>query len=89
MILLSAVLVMVLFALGFLNALWWLAAVALIFGYLHYGMGGAQRRHRGGDSEYGEYRDDRDHEARLDRRYRRQRRGRWMRQDRRDRQHHG
>ncbi|MDG4856868.1 hypothetical protein P8605_01610 [Streptomyces sp. T-3] len=89
MILLLAILTMTLFALGFLNALWWLVAAALIFGYLYYGLGGAGSRHRGDGSEYGEYRDDRDHEDRLDRRYRRQRRGRWIRQERRDRQRYG
>ena len=78
------ILVMVLFGLGFLNALWWVAAVVLVFALVGSGRG---RRGRGYDSDYGEYKDHRDREDRWERRYRRQRRGRWSRQDRRDREH--
>ena len=82
------ILLAVLFGLGFLNALWWVAAGLLVFALVHYGRGGTGGRGRGSDSDYGEYRDYRDRQNRWDRRYRRQRRGRWMRQDRRDREHH-
>lgn len=75
------ILVLVLFGLGFLNALWWVAAVVLVFALAGHGRG---RRSRGHHSDYGEYKDHRDREERWERRYRRQRRGRWNRQDRRD-----
>lgn len=81
----------VLFGLGFLNALWWVAAAVLVFVLVGRGWGGAGAWRRGGDSDYGEYgayRDYRDREDRWDRRYRRQRQGRWRRQDRRDHEHH-
>ncbi|GGO44430.1 hypothetical protein GCM10012287_10030 [Streptomyces daqingensis] len=78
------ILVMVLFGLGFLNALWWGAAVVLVFALVGTRRG---RRGSGNDSNYGEYKDHRDREERWERRYRRQRRGRWNRQDRRDRGH--
>lgn len=78
------ILVLVLFGLGFLNPLWWVAATVLVFALVGPGRRG---RGRGHDSDYGEYKDQRDREDRWERRYRRQRRGRWNRQDRRDRGH--
>lgn len=78
----------VLFGLGFLNPLWWVAGAVLVFTLVHYGRGGTGGWDRGSDSGYGEYRDCRDRQDRWGRRYRRQRRGRWNRQDRRDREHH-
>lgn len=84
MTVLLLILVMVLFGLGFLNALWWVAAVALAFALVGSRRGSRGRFH---DSDYGEYKDHRDREHRWERRYRRQRRGRWNRQDRRDQEH--
>ncbi|MEC4019099.1 hypothetical protein, partial [Streptomyces sp. H27-D2] len=78
--------VVVLFGLGFLNPLWWVAAAVVVYGAVHYGRGGARRRGYRGDSDYPDYRDYRDHRDRQDRwgrRYARDRRSRWYRQDRR------
>ncbi|MEV0260699.1 hypothetical protein AB0I49_05060 [Streptomyces sp. NPDC050617] len=86
MFVLLFILLAVLIGLGFLDALWWVAAAVLVFALVHYGRGGTRGWRRGSDAEYGEYRDYRDRQERWDRRYRRQRRGRWMRQERRDRQ---
>ncbi|MBC9714620.1 hypothetical protein H9Y04_18850 [Streptomyces sp. TRM66268-LWL] len=88
MVLLLAVLALALFGLGFVNSLWWLFAVALVFAYVHYGRGGAGRPGRDEGPAYREYRDARDREERWSRRYGSRRRGRWLRQDRRDRLHH-
>ncbi|MEV6551768.1 hypothetical protein AB0M57_24065 [Streptomyces sp. NPDC051597] len=87
MFVLVFILLVTLFGLGFLNALWWWAAAALVFALVHYGRGGTGGWLRGNDAGYGEYRDYRDRQDRWDRRYRHQRRGRWMRQDRRDHEH--
>jgi hypothetical protein len=78
------ILLAALFGLGFLNALWWVAAAVLVFVLVRYGRGGTGDWRRGGDWDYGGYRDYRDRQDRWDRRYRRQRQGRWLRQDRRD-----
>jgi hypothetical protein len=87
-IVLFTVLIVVLFGLGFLNALWWAVAAVLMFVAVRYGRGRGGSRVQGGNSEYRDYRDHRDRENRWDRRYRRQRQGLWRRQDRRDEQHH-
>ncbi|MHC5257406.1 hypothetical protein ACYSUO_05955 [Streptomyces sp. UC4497] len=87
MLILLLVLLAVLFGLGFLNALWWVAAAALIFAFFHYGLVGEGSWGRRGDSRYegyGEYRDRRDRQDRWERRYRRQRRGRTLRRERRE-----
>ncbi|WP_327665696.1 hypothetical protein [Streptomyces sp. NBC_00498] len=89
MLVLLLVLLAVLFGLGFLNSLWWVAAIVLVIVYVHYGRDSDVSWGRRNDSRYegyGEYRDHRDREDRWDRRYRRQRRGRKLRQDRRDRE---
>ncbi|MGW0903044.1 hypothetical protein [Streptomyces sp. NPDC002853] len=88
MIVLLVILVLALIGLGFLNAMWWIAAAVLIFGAVHYGRDGGRSRDHGGQYEYRDYRDRRDRQDRWDRRYRRQRRGSWNRQDRRDGLHH-
>ncbi|WP_336605646.1 hypothetical protein [Streptomyces sp. BA2] len=44
MIVLLALLVVALFGLGFLNAMWWVAAAVLIFAVVHYGRGGLGAR---------------------------------------------
>ncbi|PKV83454.1 hypothetical protein [Streptomyces sp. TLI_146] len=82
MIVLLTLLVMVLFGLGFLNGIWWVAAAVVVFAGFRYGRDGWGR---GDDSGFRNYRDYRDRVDRWDRRYSRQRRGRWNRQDREDR----
>ena len=86
---LFVILIMALFGLGFLNALWWAAAAALIFAAVYYGRGQVGSRRRRDEFEYRDYQEDRDRAHRWDRRYRRRRRGLWRREDRRDEQHHG
>ncbi|MBW5423573.1 hypothetical protein GKQ77_18745 [Streptomyces sp. BG9H] len=88
MIVLFFILLVALSGLGFLNALWWLAAAVLVFVAVRYGRGHADSRGRGDGFEYSDYRDRRDRDNRWERRYRRQRQGLWRRQDRRDEQHH-
>uniref|UniRef100_A0AAU2V051 Hydrophobic protein n=1 Tax=Streptomyces sp. NBC_00003 TaxID=2903608 RepID=A0AAU2V051_9ACTN len=89
MIVLLVLLVMALFGLGFVNALWWVLGAVVLFGLFRYGRGGYGGWDRGGDAGFRNYRDYRDREDRWGRRYDHQRRGRWLRQDRRDREHHG
>nr|WP_202538554.1 hypothetical protein [Streptomyces sp. SID8379] len=67
-----------LIGLGFLNALWWVAAIVVIFGAFRYGRTGGVY-----DPEYRAYRDQRDRRARWDRRYAREREGRRRREVRR------
>ncbi|MEU0970334.1 hypothetical protein ABZ357_34800 [Streptomyces sp. NPDC005917] len=71
----------VLVILGFGNHNWWLAAVALLFLYVHYGRGSSSASSSGGPSggaggapnDYKTYRDRRDRQAKWERRYRRER----------------
>ncbi|MDO0937632.1 hypothetical protein QQY66_40105 [Streptomyces sp. DG2A-72] len=84
------ILIMVLFGLGFLDPIWWVAAAVLVFGATRYGRDRGGGRGRSGRSELGDYRDyqeRRDRQDRWDRRYRRQHRARWRREDRRDHEH--
>jgi hypothetical protein len=89
------VLIVVLFGLGFLNPLWWVAAAVLLFGATRYGRdrGGGWIRDDG--SDLGDHQDDRgyqecrDRQDRWDRRYSRQNRARWRREDRRDHERRG
>ncbi|MFJ4714106.1 hypothetical protein [Streptomyces sp. NPDC088785] len=83
MFVLALILLVILFGLGFVNPLWWLAGAVLLFGVVR---GRARLDGRGGetDSDYARYRDDRVRRERWDRRYRRQNRDRWTREDRRD-----
>ncbi|WP_406505643.1 hypothetical protein [Streptomyces sp. NBC_00212] len=88
MTVLLVLLVMALFGLGFLNALWWvLLGAAVVFGLFRHRRGGYGGQDRGDDAGFRNYRDYRDREDRWGRRY--DRRGRRLRQDRRDREHHG
>ncbi|MFF7451265.1 MULTISPECIES: hypothetical protein [unclassified Streptomyces] len=98
MFVLFLVLVVVLFGLGFLNPLWWVAAAVLVFGVTRHARDGGAGRSRGGGSalggyrDYEDYREYRDHRARQDRwerRYSRQNRGRWGREDGRGHEHRG
>ncbi|MEU2621048.1 hypothetical protein ABZ642_23400 [Streptomyces sp. NPDC007157] len=87
MFVLLLVLIVVLFGLGFLHPLWWVAAAVLIFGFTRYGRGRGGGRIDGDGSDLGDYRDyreRRDRQDRWDRRYSRQNRARWRREDRRD-----
>ncbi|MCX4977983.1 hypothetical protein [Streptomyces sp. NBC_00620] len=89
MFVLLLILIVVLFGLGFLNPIWWVAAAVLVFGVTRYGRDRRGGWGRGGASEYGEYRDRRERQDRWDRRYSRQHRARWRREDRRDRERRG
>ena len=85
------ILIVVLFGLGFLHPLWWVAAAVLVFAATRRGRGGGGWI-RGDGSDLGEYRDyenRRDRQDRWDRRYSRRHRARWRREDRRDREHRG
>ncbi|GAA1369511.1 hypothetical protein [Streptomyces beijiangensis] len=84
MLVLLLILLVLLFGLGFLNPIWWVAAAIVVYGLVRTG----RSRGRDAGSDYGDYRDYRDRQDRWDRRYRRQRRGRWNRQDRRDSESH-
>ncbi|MCX4908961.1 hypothetical protein [Streptomyces sp. NBC_00878] len=89
MFVLVLILVPVLFGLGFLDPIWWVAAAVLVFGATRYGRirGGGLGR---GGSDLGDYRvyeERRDRQDRWDRRYSRRHRARWRREDRRDREH--
>ncbi|KND40207.1 MULTISPECIES: hypothetical protein [Streptomyces] len=86
------VLIAVLFGLGFLEPLWWVAAAVMLFVATRHG------RERGGGwihgdgSDLGDYRDyenRRDRQDRWDRRYSRQHRARRRREDRQDRERRG
>jgi hypothetical protein len=90
------VLIVVLFGLGFLDPLWWVAAAILLYGVTRHSRGRDRRGSRtlGGGSglgaqgsygDYQDYRERRDRRERWDRRYSRQNRARWRREDRRDR----
>ncbi|MFD3836397.1 hypothetical protein ACFWWC_09055 [Streptomyces sp. NPDC058642] len=86
------VLVVVLFGLGFLNPLWWVAAAVLVFSATRHGRdrGGGRIRGDGSDLEdYRDYQERRDRQNRWDRRYSRQSRARWRREDRRDHERRG
>ncbi|MFE9404965.1 hypothetical protein ACFYNY_25035 [Streptomyces sp. NPDC006530] len=83
MIVLLTLIVMTLLGLGFLNALWWVAAGVLIFGLYHHRRGGYGGWNREDEAGFRDYRDYRDRQDRWGRRYARQRRGRWLREDRR------
>jgi hypothetical protein len=86
------ILIVVLFGLGFLSPLWWVAAGVLVFGATRYGRGDGGGWIRGDGSDLGEYRDyenHRDRQDRWDRRYSRQYRARWRREDRRDHERRG
>ncbi|MEU1039883.1 hypothetical protein ACFYP4_22295 [Streptomyces sp. NPDC005551] len=90
MFVLLVLVIAVLFGLGFLNPVWWVAAALLAL---------AARRHRrdhgpgwgrphGADAgEYREYAARRDRRHRWERRYNRQHQARWIREERQDRQH--
>lgn len=65
-------LIVVLFGLGFLSPVWWVAVAVLVFAAVQYGRRGEGGGwDRGGRSELGEYGD---HEERRDRQERRSRR---------------
>jgi hypothetical protein len=49
--------VQILFGLGFLGPLWWVAAAVLVFGATRYGRGGGGGWIRGDGSDLGDYRD--------------------------------
>lgn len=86
------ILIAVLFGLGFLDPLWWVAAAVLVYGVTRHGRGRVGGRSRDGGSglgDYQDYRERRDRRERWDRRYRRQNRARWRREDRRDHEHRG
>lgn len=87
MFVLLLVLIVVLFGLGFLNPLWWVAAAVLLFGATRYGRDRGGGWIRGDGSDLGDYRDYQERRDRQDRRYSRQNRARWRREDRRDREH--
>ncbi|MGW1535573.1 hypothetical protein [Streptomyces aureus] len=92
MFVLLLLLIVVLFGLGFLNSLWWVAAAVLIFCATRYGRdrGGGWIRGDGSDLKgYRDYEQRRDRQDRWDRRYSRQNRARWRREDRRDHEHRG
>jgi hypothetical protein len=84
------ILIVVLFGLGFLHPLWWVAAAVLLFGATRYGRDRGGGWIRGDGSDLGDYRDYRDYQERRDRqdrwarRYSRQNRARWRREDRQD-----
>lgn len=85
-------LVVVLFGLGFLNSLWWVAAAVLVFGATRHGRDRGGGRIRGDGSDLGDYRDyerRRDRQDRWDSRYSRRNRARWRREDRRDQERSG
>lgn len=87
MFVLLLILIVVLFGVGFINPLWWVAAAVLVYGVTRHGRGLGGGRIRDGGSELGDYRDyreRRDRRERWDRRYSRQNRARWRREDRRD-----
>ncbi|MFI6334348.1 hypothetical protein [Streptomyces sp. NPDC050535] len=84
------ILIVVLFGLGFVSPLWWVAAAVLVFGAFRYGRDRGVGWGRGSDvGEYRAYRDRRERQDRWDRRYSRQHRARWRREDRRDRERRG
>jgi hypothetical protein len=86
------VLVAVLFGLGFLSPLWWVAAAVLLYAATRHGRdrgGGRSHVGRSGAGDYREYQERRSRQERWDRRYSRQNRARWRREDRRDRGHRG
>ncbi|MFD5080009.1 hypothetical protein [Streptomyces sp. NPDC058371] len=89
MAILLLLLIVVLFGLGFLNPIWWVAAAVLVL------VAGRSRRDRGSGwgrrdgsdmREYRDYEARRDRQDRWDRRYSRRHRARWRREDRRDRE---
>lgn len=88
MFILLLVLIVVMFALGFLNPVWWLVAGVLVFGLARNsrdrggGWGNGARSDLGG---YRDYQQRRNRQEQWDRRYRRQHRAQWRREDRRDR----
>ncbi|MEU1555440.1 hypothetical protein ABZ517_22320 [Streptomyces scabiei] len=86
------VLVAVLFGLGFLDPLWWVAAAVMLFVATRHGRDRGGGRIRGDGSDRGDYRDyesRRDRQDRWDRRYSRQHRARLRREDREDRERRG
>ncbi|MFF3707430.1 hypothetical protein [Streptomyces phaeochromogenes] len=89
MFVLILVLSVVLFGLGFLDPIWWVAAAVLVFGAAHYSRdrgGGLGRGNRSDLGDYRVYEQRRDRQDRWDRRYTRRHRARWSREDRRDRE---
>ncbi|WP_369171263.1 hypothetical protein AB5J49_26665 [Streptomyces sp. R28] len=87
MFVLLLILIVVLFGLGFLHPIWWVAAAVLVFGATRHGRdrGGGWIHGDGSDlGDYRDYQDRRDRQDRWDRRYSRQNRARWRREDRRD-----
>ncbi|MCZ4509077.1 hypothetical protein O3Q52_12850 [Streptomyces sp. ActVer] len=83
------VLILVLFGLGFLDPVWWVAAAVLVFGAAHYSRDRGGSPGRGNRSDLGDYRgyeQRRDRQDRWDRRYTRRHRARWRREERRDRE---
>ncbi|MGW8728419.1 hypothetical protein ACWGNF_20590 [Streptomyces sp. NPDC055808] len=85
MVVLLALLLVLLFGLGFLNALWWVAAAVVLFGLFRYRSGGFSRWGSGEGDGFRDYRDYRDRQDRWSRRYDRQRRGRRRHESRGDR----
>ncbi|WP_327721824.1 hypothetical protein OG381_45290 [Streptomyces sp. NBC_00490] len=91
MFLLLLIVIAVLFGLGFLNPIWWVAGAVLVYGATRHARDrGGGRTHDGGADlgDYRDYRDYRDRRERWDRRYSRHNRARRRREDRRDHEHH-
>ncbi|MGX1907994.1 hypothetical protein ACWIID_03905 [Streptomyces phaeochromogenes] len=87
MFVLLAILIVVLFGLGFMNPIWWVAAAVLVYGAARHGRDRGGGGIRGDGSDLGDYRDyehRRDRQDRWNRRYSRRHRARWRREDRRD-----
>ncbi|MFF1765954.1 hypothetical protein [Streptomyces sp. NPDC058249] len=89
MFVLLLILIVVLFGLGFINPIWWVAAAVLLFGATRYGRDRGGGWIRGDRSDLGDYRDYQERRDRQDRRYSRQHRARWRREDRRDHERRG
>ncbi|MCX5328405.1 MULTISPECIES: hypothetical protein [unclassified Streptomyces] len=86
------ILIVVLFGLGFLSPVWWVAAAVLVFSATRHGgdRGGGWIRSDGSDlGDYRDYEHRRDRQDRWDRRYSRRNRARWRREDRRDQERSG
>ncbi|MFE1028041.1 hypothetical protein ACFW5I_26315 [Streptomyces sp. NPDC058818] len=85
------ILLVVLFGLGFLNPIWWMAAAVLAYGITRGRPDrgdGPGRSGGSGPGGYRDYRERRNRQERWDRRYSRQNRARWRNEDRRDHGHY-
>ncbi|MFF0742487.1 hypothetical protein ACFYVL_19025 [Streptomyces sp. NPDC004111] len=79
MVVLMGVVLVVLFAMGFSQPVWWLIGGVVLYAFLRYGNG---IRHVSGPGGYEEYRMRREQRDKWDRRYRRQHRGQRITPDR-------